>query len=129
MKIADVRTTTVAVAAGTAAPCSGRFCPHHRGSRNRRMVRLDWAKWEAAERVTWSGPHASHVNSHQLTCAPEPLESQYEWSITKRNRMINLAVHARVVLPRCFSELAVFDVRLYIRVRRIPANARLRQPR
>jgi hypothetical protein len=68
-------------------------------------------------------PHAANVNSHQLTCAPEPLESQYEWSITKRNRIINLAVHARVVLPRCFSELAVFDARLYIRVRRIDEHA------
>src|SRR6266849_5561903 len=37
----------------------------------------------------------------------------------------NLAVHIRVGLPRRFSELAVFDARLYIRVRRIDEPAQL----
>jgi hypothetical protein len=44
MKFTDVRATSGGPAAGTAAPCSGRslgtFCPHHRGSRNRR-----WGDW------------------------------------------------------------------------------------
>ena len=35
----------------------------------------------------------------------------------------NLGVHIRVGLPRRFSELAVFDARLYIRVRRIDEPA------
>ena len=35
----------------------------------------------------------------------------------------SLAVHIRVGLPRRFSELAVFDARLYIRVRRIDEPA------
>jgi hypothetical protein len=35
----------------------------------------------------------------------------------------NLAVHIRVGLPRRVSELAVFDARFYIRVRRIDEPA------
>ena len=35
----------------------------------------------------------------------------------------NLAVHIRDALPRRFSDLAVFDARLYIRVRRIDEPA------
>jgi hypothetical protein len=35
----------------------------------------------------------------------------------------NLAAHNRDALPRRFSELAVFDARLYIRVRRIDEPA------
>jgi hypothetical protein len=35
----------------------------------------------------------------------------------------NLVVHIRVSLPSRFSELAVFDARLYIRVRRIDKTA------
>jgi len=35
----------------------------------------------------------------------------------------NLAVHIRVDLSRRFSELAIFDARLYIRVRRIDEPA------
>ena len=35
----------------------------------------------------------------------------------------NLAAHIRDALPRRFSELAVFDARLYIRVRRIDEPA------
>ena len=37
--------------------------------------------------------------------------------------LTNLAVHIRVRLPRRFSELAVFDARFYIRVRRIDEPA------
>ncbi len=40
-----------------------------------------------------------------------------------RHIVTNLAVHIRVALPRRFSELAVFDARLYIRVRRIDEPA------
>jgi len=35
----------------------------------------------------------------------------------------NLAVHIRVALPRRFSDLAVFDACLYIRVRHIDETA------
>jgi hypothetical protein len=51
------------------------------------------------------------------------------WSATRTLGLLpacareNLAVHARVVLPRRFSELAVFDARLYIRVRPIDEYA------
>jgi hypothetical protein len=42
---------------------------------------------------------------------------------TGRHIVTNLAVHIRVGLPRRFSKLAVFDARLYIRVRRIDEPA------
>ena len=56
-----------------------------------------------------------------LTKGPDQVRG---WSATLRwvcfpLALENLAVHARVVLPTRFSELAVFDARLYIRVRRI----------
>ena len=38
---------------------------------------------------------------------------------TARDVVTNLTIHIRVDLSRRFSELAVFDARLYIRVRRI----------
>jgi len=40
-----------------------------------------------------------------------------------RHIVTDLAVHIRVALPRHFSELAVFDARLYIGVRRIDEPA------
>jgi hypothetical protein len=40
-----------------------------------------------------------------------------------RHIVTDLAVNARVALPRRFSELAVFDARLYIRVRRVDQPA------
>ena len=40
-----------------------------------------------------------------------------------RHIVINLALHIRVDLSRRFSELAVFDAHLYIRVRRIDEPA------
>jgi hypothetical protein len=42
---------------------------------------------------------------------------------TMRHIVTNLAAHIRDVLPRRFSELAVFNARLYIRVRRIDKPA------
>jgi hypothetical protein len=42
-----------------------------------------------------------------------------------RHIVTSLAVHIRAGLPRRFSELAVFDARLYIRVRRIDEPAQL----
>jgi hypothetical protein len=42
---------------------------------------------------------------------------------TVRHIITNLAAHIRDALPRRFSELAVFDARLYIRVRRIDEPA------
>jgi hypothetical protein len=42
---------------------------------------------------------------------------------TMRHIVTNLAAHIRDALPRRFSELAVFDARLYIRVRRIDEPA------
>ena len=42
---------------------------------------------------------------------------------TGRHSVTNLAVHIRVDFSRRFSELAVFDARLYIRVRRIDEPA------
>jgi hypothetical protein len=42
---------------------------------------------------------------------------------TMRLSFSNLAVRIRLGLSRCFSELAVFDARLYIRVRRIDEPA------
>jgi len=42
---------------------------------------------------------------------------------TMRHSATNLAAHIRVALARPFSELAVFDARLYIRVRRIDEPA------
>ncbi len=44
-------------------------------------------------------------------------------SNTMRHIVTNLAAHIRGALPRRFSELAVFDARLYIRVRRIDEPA------
>jgi hypothetical protein len=35
----------------------------------------------------------------------------------------NLGTHIRAALPRCFSDLAVFDARLYVPVRRIDEPA------
>jgi hypothetical protein len=40
-----------------------------------------------------------------------------------RHIVTNLAIYIRTGLPRGFSELAVFDARLYIRVRRIDEPA------
>jgi len=40
-----------------------------------------------------------------------------------RHIVTNLAAHIRDALPRRFFELAVFDARLYIRVRRIDEPA------
>jgi hypothetical protein len=42
---------------------------------------------------------------------------------TMQHRFTNLAVHIRDALPRRFSELAVFDARLYIRIRCIDEPA------
>ncbi len=42
---------------------------------------------------------------------------------TVRHIVTNLAAYIRVALPRRFSELAVFDARLYIRLRRIDEPA------
>ena len=42
-----------------------------------------------------------------------------------RHIVTSLSVHIRVGLPRRFSELAVFDARLYVRVRRIDEPAQL----
>jgi hypothetical protein len=42
---------------------------------------------------------------------------------TMRHIVTNLAAHIRDALPRRFSELAMFDARLYIRVRRIDEPA------
>ena len=44
---------------------------------------------------------------------------------TMRHIVTSLAVHVRVGIPSRFSELAVFDARLYIRVRRIDEPAQL----
>lgn len=40
-----------------------------------------------------------------------------------RHIVTDLAAHIREALPRCFSELAVFDAHLYIQVRRIDEPA------
>ena len=48
------------------------------------------------------------------------LTDEPKTSISKTRHIVtDLAVDIRVALPRHFSELAVFDARLYIRVRRI----------
>ena len=61
----------------------------------------------------------SVITSEHAVIQAEPHRSGY----TARDIVTNLTVHIRVDLSRRFSELAVFDARLYIRVRLIDQPA------
>ena len=58
-----------------------------------------------------------HFRGFHVNLADADQQTEADFSLT------NLAVHIRVGLSRRFSELAVFDARLYIRVRRIDEPA------
>ncbi len=74
------------------------------------------------------GRHTRQKSTHRRVCIVGNRAGIFSFWFGRQNEAAgaadaNLAVHLRVTLPRRFSELAVFDARLYIRVRRIDEPA------